>query len=214
MKKEKTKMMKFLNKMWIKFVTWFGCIKVFKFPMFIVYDPSEYEMDGKHICNVLGMVKPGDIVLRGFNNYADGYFVDDPHGYSHGSVYVGDNTIIHAVAKGVSEIHVVDFMKCDRICIIRPKSGQEKAIELAHKFVEDNIPYDFYFKNNCSALYCFELCARCYPDLDIKRIEFKKFFGLLKRRAYLADSLRKSPDMEIVFEYNPKYDVDFKHSNV
>ena len=207
-------MKKLLNKIWIKLVTWFGSIKVFKFPMFIVYDPSEYLMDGKHVYDAVKTLKPGDIVLRGFTNYADGYFVDDPHGYSHGSVYVGDSTIVHAVANGVSEIHVVDFMRCDRICIIRPKSGQDEAIKLAHKFVEENIPYDFYFKNNCSALYCFELCARCYPDLDIKRIEFKKFFGLLKRKAYLADSLRESPDMKIIFEYNPKHKVDFIDSNI
>ena len=214
MKKEKTKMIKFLNKMWVKFLTGFGCIKVFKFPLFIVYDPSEYEMNGKHIYDALNMLKPGDIMLRGYNSYLDGYFIDDPLDYSHGAVYVGDSTVIHAVAKGVSEIHVVDFMKCDRICIIRPKNGQEDAIKLAHKFVEDNIPYDFYFKNNCAALYCFELCAKCYPNLDIKRIEFKKFFGLLKRKAYLADSLRKSPDMKIMFEYNPKHSIDFIHADV
>ena len=182
---------------------------MFKFPLFIVYDPSEYEMDGKHLVAAAKSLKPGDIVLRGYNHYLDGYFVDDPHGYSHGSIYIGDDTIIHAVAKGVSEIHAVDFMRCDRICILRPRSGQREAIEIAKKFVEDNIPYDFYFKNGCNALYCFELCAKCYPSLDIQRIEFKKFFGLLKRTAYLADSLRESPDMRIVFEYNPKHNVDF-----
>ena len=34
---------------WAKFLTWFGNIKVFRFPMFIVYDPSEYAMDGAHL---------------------------------------------------------------------------------------------------------------------------------------------------------------------
>ena len=67
-------------------------------------------------------------MLRGYDNYLDGYFIDDPHGYSHGAIYVGENKIIHAVAQGVSEIHAVDFMKCDRICIIRPAVGQDEAI--------------------------------------------------------------------------------------
>ena len=30
-------------------VTMFGNIKVFKYPMFVVYDPSFFKMDGKHI---------------------------------------------------------------------------------------------------------------------------------------------------------------------
>lgn len=67
-------------------------------------------------------------MLRGYNHYLDGYFIDDPHGYSHGAVYIGDGKIIHAVAEGVSEIHAADFMKCDRICILRPESGQEDAV--------------------------------------------------------------------------------------
>ena len=35
-------MKKMFSKLWAKFITCFGSIKVFKFPMFIVYDPSEY----------------------------------------------------------------------------------------------------------------------------------------------------------------------------
>jgi len=177
--------------------------------MFMVYDPSEYEMDGIHIKKALDILKPGDIVLRGYNHYLDGYFIDDPLSYSHGAVYIGDNIIVHAVAEGVSEINAVDFMKCDRICIIRPDHGQDKAIEKAKKFVEDNIPYDFYFKHGSSSLYCFELCYYCYEDLDIQKIQFKKFFGLLKRNAYLADSFRKSSNMKIMFEYNLKHKIDF-----
>ena len=57
-------------------------------------------------------------------------------------------------------------------------------------------------------MYCFELCAEAYPNLDVKRIEVKKFFGLLKKHVYLADSFRKSKDFKIVFEYNPKHNVD------
>lgn len=91
-------MKKLLNKIWVKFLTCFGSIKVFKFPLFIVYDPSEYEMNGVHLKKALSMLKPGDIILRGYNHYLDGYFVDDPHGYSHGSIYIGNDIVVHAVA--------------------------------------------------------------------------------------------------------------------
>ena len=36
------KVKKALSKLWVKFLTQFGNIKVFKFPLFMVYDPSEY----------------------------------------------------------------------------------------------------------------------------------------------------------------------------
>lgn len=85
-------------------------------------------MDGPHTFKALNLLQPGDIVLRGYDNYLDGYFIDDRLSYSHGAIYVGDNTIIHAVAEGVSKINALDFMKCDRICILRPKSGMKKAI--------------------------------------------------------------------------------------
>ena len=99
-------------------------------------------------------------------------------------------------------------MRCDRICILRPSKNKKKAILIAKKFVEENIPYDFNFKEGASNVYCFELCALCYPTLDIHKIKFKKLFGLLKRNAYLADSFRDSKDFEIIFEYNPKHKID------
>ena len=42
-------MKKWIYKIWAKFLTWFGNIKIFKFPLFVVYDPSDYAMDGKHV---------------------------------------------------------------------------------------------------------------------------------------------------------------------
>lgn len=170
--------------------------------MFIVYDPTVFEVSGIQILEILRILQPGDVILRGYNMYADGMFI--PGKYSHGAVYVGDNTIVHAVAEGVSTIDVVSFCMCDRICILRPKSGQTEAIAKAEKFAEDNVPYDFAYKRNASALYCFELCAECYPDLEIKTRDVKKFFGLLKKKnVYLAESLIKSPDFQMVFESKP-----------
>ena len=113
-------MKKQLYKIWAKFLTHFGNIKVFKFPMFMVYDPDDYAMDGQHVQTAISTLQPGDVVLRGYNHYLDGYFIDDLYGYSHGAIYIGDNKIIHAVSKNVSEIHAIDFMACDRICILRP----------------------------------------------------------------------------------------------
>lgn len=43
------KLKKLLYKMLAKFLTAFGNIKVFKFPLFMVYDPSDYKVDGNHL---------------------------------------------------------------------------------------------------------------------------------------------------------------------
>ena len=192
-------MKKLMYKVWSKFLTWFGNIKVFKFPMFLVYDPSDYTMDGKHIQEAMHILQPGDVVLRGYDHYLDGMFIDDPYKYSHGGLYVGNEKIVHAVAEGVSEIDAVDFMMCDRVCVLRPSRHRGEAVAKARKFAKDKVPYDFFFEKGASKLYCFELCAEVYPKLDVKRIEFKKLFGLLKRNAYLADSFRKNSNFHIVF---------------
>lgn len=124
-------------------------------------------------------IREGDIVLRGYDNYLDGKFIPDKLKFSHGSIYIGNGKIIHAVAEGVSETNIIEFTRCDRIAIFRPKSGQKQAIAKAKKFLKNKIPYDFGFSAGVSALYCFELCGECYPKLNIPRKTVKKLFGLL-----------------------------------
>ena len=127
-------MKKFLYKLWSKFLTHFGEIKIFKYPMFIVYDPKVFSITGNDILDILKLIKPGDIILRGYDMYLDGKFIPNKTGYSindstknigknfsHGGIYIGNNTIIHAIAEGVSEINIIDYVQCDRIAIFRPK---------------------------------------------------------------------------------------------
>ena len=192
-------MRKWLYTLQAKFLTWFGNIKIFKWPLFIVYNPTQFKVTGEQILEILQCLEPGDVVLRKFDSYADSKFI--PGEYSHGAVYVGDNKIIHAVAEGVSEIDVVSFCMCDRICVLRPRAGSRNAIAKAKKFAKDKVPYDFAYNHNSSALYCFELCAECYPKLDIKPKVAKALFGLLrKKNVYLAESFTSSPDFKMIFQ--------------
>ena len=86
----------------------FGNIKVFKWPLWNVYDPDDFEVTGQNVLDILNMLKPGDIVLRGYNKYFDGKMVPNFKndaigiGFSHGAIYIGNNIILHAVAEGVS----------------------------------------------------------------------------------------------------------------
>lgn len=71
--------------------------------------------------DIISILEPGDIILRGYDNYLDGCFIPDPLSFSHGAIYIGNGKIIHAVAEGVSETNVIEFTRCDRIAIFRPK---------------------------------------------------------------------------------------------
>lgn len=202
-------MKKLLYTITSKFLTWFGDIKVFPRPMFIVRDPEFFKMTGDKIIEVMEILKPGDIILRGYDYYLDGKFIPDKLKFSHGAIYIGNGKIIHAVAEGVSYTNVVEFCECDRIAIFRPNKGQKAAITKAKKFAKSKVPYDFGFSRGTSAMYCFELCGECYSKLDIPRCTVKKLFGLLKKKdVFLAESFFKSKDMKCIFHYNPKFNID------
>lgn len=213
-------MNKTLYKIWSKFLTFFGDIKCFRFPLWLVYDPDCYQITGDKVLEIMDIIQPGDIILRGYNRYLDGKFINlfgiDTSktaiggDWSHGAIYVGKGKIIHAVAEGVSQTDIIEFTRCDRICIFRPKKHQTAAIRQAKKFLKDNVPYDFSFENSASTLYCFELAALCYSKLDIPTFNVRKLFGLIsKKDVYLAQSFLNSKDLELMFCFNPKHDIDY-----
>lgn len=188
---------------WIKskFLTFFGDIKYFKYPFFFVYDPDEYLIDGEKIRNIVKKIRPGDLILRRYRHYLDGVFI--PGKYSHTGVYVGDGKIIHSVAGGTCYIDIYDFLKCDGIIILRPIKGQKKAIERAKECVANGIPYDFNFAEGVDALYCHELGALCYQELNIEKKVPKLFKGIIKSKTtrWLDDSFLSSPDFKTILEY-------------
>ena len=201
---------KFTYKVWSKFLDVLGNIKIFKYPMFIVYDSSYFQMSGEKILEAAKLLKPGDVVLRGYDHYLDGHFIKGD--YSHAAVYIGNNTLVHAVSPTVCKIHLVDFMECDRIAIYRPKKYASSAAAAAKKYSTQDIPYDFGFDTeDTSRLYCFELIAKCFPKFVFKKYIQKKLFGLLKREVYLSKSFIESQDLSRVFEYNPRKHIDFSN---
>ena len=198
-------MKKLFFKLWAKFLTAFGNIRISKYFPWLYYDTTDFKVTGDKILEIVEILQPGDIILRGFDSYLDGKFIDDPLHFSHGAIYIGNNEIIHAVAEGVSKINVIDFCQCDRIAIFRPKKYIKQAISNAKKYIGTG--YDFCFTNGNSRIYCFELCALCYPKLDIKLQKIKKF-GFIKKHVYLAKSFFDSKDLKCVFHFNKKFNID------
>lgn len=121
------------------FLKIFGDIKVFKWPFFLVYDPSGYKVRGEEVREVITQARPGDILVRGYNNYLDGFFI--PGYFSHAGLYVGevtekdrqflvaergqeffktgDQMVVHAMAEGVFMEDLINFCRCDKMAIVR-----------------------------------------------------------------------------------------------
>ena len=133
------------------------------------------------------LVKPGYVILRGYNKYLDGKFIPDPKGYSHAGIYIGGNEMVHAIAPKVEKCHIIDFCQADRIMVLAPQEGQVSAIVTVLSKI--GIPYDFNYKTDRGKLYCFELIANCYPHAQIQTTVIKKFLGLLKRKCYIAPNI-------------------------
>ena len=192
------KLIKYLKS---KFLTIFGDIKVFKYPLWIVYDPEQYQIAGAKLREILNTLQPGDIIARGYVKYLDGYFI--PGKYSHTGVYIGGDTMIHSVAEGVCKVDVLDFLQCDRCCIIRPKNrgAVPVAIDRAHMYL--GTKYDFSFSAGDDALYCHELTAACFKDLKIEKHIPTLFGGLIKGKepVYLAQSFMESEDFKVIGEF-------------
>ena len=189
-----------LKKLKRVFLTIFGDIKVFKWPFWLVYDPSLFKITGKHMREIDSILQIGDVICRKYVRYLDGYFI--PGEYSHSGVYVGEGKIIHAIAEGVGYTDVLDFVMCDGIIIMRPKDREAatKAVERAKGYV--GTKYDFGFAEGDSELYCHELTANCYKELELEKFIPSILFGLIKgkHKVYLAKSFIDSDKFEKVYE--------------
>jgi hypothetical protein len=187
-----------LKKAWL---TIFGDIKVFSYPLWIVYQPKSFRIKGAETRHILSIIEPGDVVMRSYINYLDGYFI--PKGTSkctHSGLYVGDDKVVHSIAEGAQEIDLIDFCRADRIVVLRPNKGKAWAVQHAQKCADKAIPYDFDFTLGPGKYYCHELTASCFPNLDIRPLS-RRIFGIINSpAAYLADSFYTNPNFENIYE--------------
>ena len=153
-------------KWWVQLLTIISDVKIYKTPCFAIYNPEEYDYSirGNQIRQICNLVKPGDIILRGYKHYLDGFLI--PGKYSHVGIYIGEHIVVHAVAEGVKEIDIIDFLLADRVCILRPNSKQDNAVQYVKEHIGSK--YDFKFNSSDSSeFYCFELAAKAYSNLNV-----------------------------------------------
>jgi hypothetical protein len=175
-------------------LTIFGDIKIFRFPFFILYNPGSYLIKGPEMRQIMNLVQDGDILIRGYRAYVDGYFI--PGFFSHAGLYLGKVTkedilkhkpdvkpssivegeqmVIHAMANGVFLEDVLNFSRCDFMIILRRNPSIESPDSLAYTSQDVyakalsllDTPYDFGFNfSDISALSCTEFVNKCYKAI-------------------------------------------------
>lgn len=187
-------------------------------PFWISFAPAGFKVKGPGIRRAMNILQPGDIVCRRYTCYVDGWFI--PGRFSHSGIYVGDDTIIHALGDGVQKVDPIDFFQCDGFAILRPKNQTVvgKACEIAKSYLGYGYDYTFDIcedyknqdevQNRTKTVYCHELTRSCYPDLDIPTVLPSLWNGMIRssKRQFLAQSFFDSPDFELI------YDSDFSEA--
>lgn len=192
-----------IRRLWKTFLKFFSHIKVYPYPMFMIYCPEGYKLTASDMRTIFKKVEPGDVLLRGYVDYLDGYFI--PGMFSHVGLYVGNDRVIHAMSGGVFEEDILTFCRCDYMGVVRPiapASIKNEAIVKAYKCI--GRPYDFGFDfNDHSSVCCTELIHCVYEsvasELGIVPREQKVLFGLEKRYVISPDDFLMMRGMEIIF---------------
>ncbi len=167
----------------------------------MIYCPTTFRTKGTQTREALNLLKPGDVVLRKYVDYLDGYFI--PGQYSHSSIYVGDGKIIHAVADGVEYIDVIDFLRCDYFCVLRQDDEElaKEACEFAINAEKDKAKYDFDFMSNNDDYYCHELVATAYSKMNIQKKSVRMFLFFKLQPRFLAESFLEDERFKEVISY-------------
>jgi len=142
---------------------WFGDVKVYKYPFFVLMGHTAYKINGKDQREILSTLKPGDVLLRRYDHYISGLMI--PGYFTHSAMYVGNNDVIHMLGDGVTKEDILTFMRCDDLTVLRYKDETtiETAIRKALVFYKHGVEYDYDFDPNCpKRLYCTEFSDACF----------------------------------------------------
>ena len=194
--------MNILKKIYRTTLNIFGDIKVFPWPMFILYHPEGYGVKGEDVRKVISKAQAGDILVRGYKRYLDGYFI--PGFFSHAGLVVQDGMVIHAMADGVFKEDLINFCRCDFMAILRFKKNKVTDIDKYQACAKAEemigVGYDFEFESGDDEYYCTEMVYEAWrPFLKIKPMIIKALGGLIKKESITPDQLWDHSDLDVVF---------------
>ncbi|MDD3263424.1 MAG: YiiX/YebB-like N1pC/P60 family cysteine hydrolase [Candidatus Nanoarchaeia archaeon] len=193
-----------LYAIWSAFLKIFGRIKIFPYPFFIVYNPKGYRLNEQDELKILNTVQPGDVLIRGYVDFLDVYFI--PGLFSHVGIYIGDGKVLHSMQDGVFEESIYRFLRCDMLVIARPNLNSEEisiVINNAKSFI--GIPYDFSMNFDCNKrMSCTEFVANSmitfHDKLGIDYMEKKLFFSKKIYHYIIPDNFFEYKGFQIIFQ--------------
>lgn len=129
-----------MSALYDRLVKGLGDLKIFRYPFWLVYDPSSYRVRGPEMRAILDRIRPGDVVLRRYDGYLDGRII--PGTFSHAALYVGEvgetdlvlvpgkgrdpkyfaagpQQITHSTAEGVHLEDILTFFQNDGMVVLR-----------------------------------------------------------------------------------------------
>ena len=178
-----------------------GGLYLDKNPLWVVYQPDVHMVKGAEIRRILNVLKPGDIILRRFNRYVSSMFI--PGFWTHACIYMGNDTITHAVGEGVCQEDILDFCRCDCVAVLRFKNLTpdllNKVCASANEMVKEDIQYDYAFTDNNGTVYCTELVNICFNNAFID--DFSEVAGI---HMIIPDHIYESKQVELILEVKHK----------
>jgi len=174
-----------------------GHLYLHKYPGWVIYRPDVHRIKGYHVRQVLGVVAPGDILLRRYDGYLN--TICTPGYWGHAGLYVGDNQVVHAVEAGVVIEDILDFCRTDAICVLIPNCDHKIAVDIALNLAAKKIGYDYDFDYGNEKYYCTELIDKCCQWIFLEdRIE--KLGNLI----LIPDGIRSSKMATMKLEIKPQ----------
>jgi len=141
---------------------------------FILFGNSSYKLKGPHMRRILNVIKPGDVLLRRYNNYLGSIVI--PGHFSHAAILVDECNVVHMLGDGVTKEDILTFMRCDDLMVLRIKDSSKvnSAIEKAKELLYKGVKYDYNFDNLPKRMYCTEFVDICYGNIIRKKIGSNK----------------------------------------
>jgi uncharacterized protein YycO len=155
-----------LSRLKRQIVSAIGNIQIWPTPPFLSFSSTSYKFSGRLMRAYSDTIETGDVILRRYDRYLTSRLV--PGYYSHAGIAVSKTKVIHAIGgEGVIEEDLLQFLRTDHACLLRPLANQAEIRKAAGFAISKlGTPYDLRFSSESDeAIYCTELILRAYEHV-------------------------------------------------
>lgn len=167
------------------FMAWVGTLKVFPRPLCVIEEPGAYRIKGKESRAILKTIQPGDILLRGYDGYVDGFFIRRLSGtggkvgnFTHAALYVGLLTEANR-KQAATDLRILDR---DGNWVQAPEAVKEAArqnlFEPGEQMVIHSMGQGVHAEDILTFCRCDQMAVLRLPEVIHATDGYKEFFRL------------------------------------